>query len=151
MKEWSEEWIEHYREMVGSLVRVDRNECWLWTRFLDRDGYGRMHFMGAQRMAHRVSYMVFTGKIADGMTLDHLCRARSCVNPEHLEPVTQRENTMRGNTVARRKSEQTHCIHGHAFDEKNTKWNSAPSRGNPTRQCKKCESDRMKAKRKQET
>ena len=74
--------------------------CWLWTAAL-KNGYGRITMMNPKRKtaAHRVSYEAFVGPIPEGLTLDHLCRVRCCVNPAHLEPVTMRENIMRGTSI----------------------------------------------------
>src|ERR1019366_4519713 len=69
--------------------------CWLWTGGLNRGGYGQ--FMTPPcTVAHRVAYELFVGPIPEGLQLDHLCRVRSCVNPQHLEPVSQQENIRRG-------------------------------------------------------
>lgn len=69
--------------------------CWLWKRHLNRSGYGMVQ-AGKLRLAHRVYYERAKGTIPDGLTLDHLCRNRHCVNPDHLEPVTLKENIQRG-------------------------------------------------------
>lgn len=90
--------------------------CWLWTGAL-KDGYGRLsrgcRGMGYLR-AHRFSYELHKGPIPGGLDLDHLCRNRSCVNPDHLEPVTRGENTARSPiAITAVKSRQTHCLRGH--------------------------------------
>jgi hypothetical protein len=73
--------------------------CWLWQRKLGRNGYGQMRGYAGQISAHRFAYEVLMGPIPEGMQLDHLCRNRACCNPEHLEPVTGRENRLRGDTL----------------------------------------------------
>ena len=101
--------------------RTDRSgRCWLWTGRLNRDGYAAIKIGGRYHMAHRVAYEEYVGAIPAGMQLDHLCRVRHCVNPMHLEPVTPRQNTMRGQTPARINAEKTSCANGHAFDAANT-------------------------------
>lgn len=108
--------------------RVDKlsspNGCWLWTGSRITSGYGRITFTedGRERLvvAHRWSYEALVGPIPDGLVLDHLCRVRHCVNPAHLEPVTQFENVMRGFGVGALASRQTHCVHGHEFTPENT-------------------------------
>ena len=76
------------------------DDCWLWTASL-RDGYGQIRVGKSVRSAHLVMYELVVGAVPEGLDLDHLCRVRSCVNPRHLEPVTRRENLMRGETMAR--------------------------------------------------
>ncbi|TQL46685.1 HNH endonuclease [Homoserinimonas aerilata] len=76
--------------------RVDDNGCWRWTAYVDPHGYGTIQIDRKQMLAHRVSYETHVGDIPDGLHIDHLCRVRDCINPAHLEPVTQIENTRRG-------------------------------------------------------
>jgi hypothetical protein len=87
--------------------------CWLWTRSL-RNGYPWIYYQGRPRAAYRVSYIETIGPIPDGLHLDHLCRITHCVNPYHLEPVTQAENNRRQFAVV------THCPQGHPYTPDNT-------------------------------
>ena len=82
------------------IARVDfaPNGCWLWRGVHYWNGYGGFFVNGDKRLVHRVSYATFVGPIPEGFHVDHLCRVRDCVNPDHLEPVTHRENLMRGRT-----------------------------------------------------
>jgi hypothetical protein len=97
---------------------VDKTgECWLWTGSLHNLGYPNRFLVDGERIyPHRYSYELVHGPIPDGLTIDHLCRVRHCVNPEHLEAVTHRENLRRSpvqvTTVNARK---TRCIRGHRF------------------------------------
>lgn len=72
------------------------DSCWIWEGTKSRAGYGRFNFRGVTRIAHRVGYELFKGIIPPSLTIDHLCRTHPCVNPNHLEAVTQKENVWRG-------------------------------------------------------
>lgn len=122
-------------------IRTDRTgECWLWTGRLNGYGYAEMKLGGRYQMAHRVAYQEIVGPIPEGYQLDHLCRVRHCVNPAHLEPVTSRENTVRGEAPSAINAAKTHCKRGHAFDETNTyRWRSS-------RICRECRRLRDAAK-----
>ena len=112
---------EQQRERV--LARVNRSDaCWSWTGHHNADGYTVVGIAGKLLKAHRVIYELLVGPIPDGMTIDHLCRNRGCVNPAHLEPVTRRENIVRGDTLPGRNLRKTHCPQGHPYDEENTEW-----------------------------
>lgn len=94
--------------------------CWLWAASKDQKGYGYFRINGVLRRAHRVAYEAQFGPIPEGLTLDHLCRVTSCVNPLHLEPVTGGENTRRGMSpthVARRSGK---CFQGHPLSYRRT-------------------------------
>ena len=94
-------------------AKVEKTEtCWLWTASRSTGSYGRFT-NGGHVYAHRFVYELLIGPIPDGLTLDHLCRVRHCVNPAHLEPVTIRENILRGETRAAANVAKTHCLRGH--------------------------------------
>jgi hypothetical protein len=102
--------------------------CWVWTARRDA-GYGRFRFDGRIQQAHRVSYTAIIGPIQDGLHIDHLCRTRACCNPEHLEPVTCRENVLRGLAPAARQARQTHCMRGHILAGNNLSLGTHKSGG----------------------
>jgi hypothetical protein len=97
--------------------------CWLWLGAVKRNGYGGLRHDGVNLYAHRVSYECHRGPIPIGLELDHLCRVRHCINPDHLEPVTHSQNVRRGtagSAVAVLQRMKTHCPAGHPYDEANT-------------------------------
>ncbi|MFE0088801.1 HNH endonuclease signature motif containing protein [Streptomyces sp. NPDC059016] len=128
--------------------------CILRTVGIDRDGYGLIRESGGKtRRAHRVAYELLVGAIPQGFHLDHLCHTRDlacpggpaclhrrCINPEHLEPVTSRENTIRGGN-----SRKTHCVNGHEFTDANTRIDVRGSRA--CRACNQVAVGRYKARK----
>ena len=108
--------------------------CWSWTGYLNF-GYGRFRLQGKHWRAHRLAYSITVGRIPDGKVTDHLCRNRSCVNPEHLEIVDSRTNTLRGESPIAKQARQTHCKRGHELSE----GNLYPTKTG-YRMCRACES-----------
>ncbi len=110
--------------------------CWLWTGMLDRNGYGYFNPMDGRnnQLVHRWSYETSIGPIAEGLTLDHLCRVRNCVRPSHLDPVTLAENVSRGTSPSTVTARSGVCQRGHAFTPENTYV--VPSTG--ARTCRAC-------------
>lgn len=116
--------------------------CWEWAASRKPNGYGQFGMPGRRspQLAHRVAYELLVGPIPEGLCLDHLCRNRGCVNVDHLEPVTQGENTRRGFGGWRRSQNQraqTHCKHGHEFAPENTRRDH-----DGHRECRACTSRR---------
>lgn len=109
------------------------NDCLLWRGSLYQNGYGKY----GKKMAHRISYEMLVGEIPLDMCLDHLCRNRECINPDHLEIVTPTENVMRGESTHARNARKTECIKGHKFTPENT---YSPPKKN-TRECRTCRSE----------
>lgn len=142
-------------DRVLSRIAAGANGCWIWTGQLNNQGYGAMQFArpGEQprkrtKLAHRVSYELLVGPIPDGLTIDHLCMVRRCINPGHLEVVTSQENALRSpDTLASRWGHRTHCERGHEFTTDNTILR--PRRDNPVkfyRDCRQCRKDRSPAR-----
>ena len=137
------------RPRVVPLIRFwrlvgNRGEgCWLWLGHVS-NGYGsfRADPQRAAISAHRFAYEELIGTIPAGLTLDHLCRVRNCVNPAHLEPVSMRTNTLRGEGPSALNSRKTMCRRGHLLDAETTYLNP---RGE--RQCRRCHRSRVAAYR----
>lgn len=105
--------------------------CWLWSGWKTNKGYGMFLMHDKNRLAHRVAYEILRGPIPPGLHIDHLCRTPSCVNPDHLEPVTQRVNTMRGRAPSARHAVKVVCLRGHNDWRRKTK-------SDPSRKCMTC-------------
>ena len=134
---------------------IDRDSlpgCWLWTGSINADGYGHVRVDQRTLGAHRASYELWIGPIPAGFQLDHVCHTvdkhcsggngclhRRCVNPAHLEPVTNHENLLRGRWPGSRK---THCPYGHEYTTENT---YIGPRGE--QDCRTCRRLRMREKR----
>lgn len=120
-------------------MKIERT-CWVWQGKL-YNGYSFINYNsnGTNRTvaAHRLSYELFVGKIPEGLVLDHLCRNRACINPLHLEPVTNGENVLRGEGPPAKNARKTHCHKGHPFNEENTYVKVFPD-GKSSRWCKRC-------------
>lgn len=103
--------------VFAKVNREGADGCWLWTGSTS-SGYGQIMDNYRNLRVHRVVYELTRGPIPVGLQLDHLCRVRHCVNPDHLEPVTNRENAIRGvmpQQTRARMLARTHCKRGHPF------------------------------------
>ena len=108
--------------------------CWIWDGSKTQWGYGMVRYAGRVRSVHRTVYEELVGPIPEGLQLDHLCRTPACYNPDHLEPVTPKEN--------RRRAMRDACKHGHAFTEANTYVARDGGRA-----CRECHKEYQRARR----
>jgi len=121
-------------ERFAKSYEIADTGCWHWIGSLKDSGYGCLNVGGRTEYAHRFAWMHLRGPIPKGLTIDHLCRVRKCVNPDHLEVVTQKVNTLRGDGPSAKQARQIECIHGHSLVGDNLYI--VPSTGK--RQCRIC-------------
>jgi len=134
-------WEERYWSKVKK-----SESCWIWQGTLmslksNKYPYGRFFINGVTDYAHRISVKLSGREIPLGMHVDHLCRVHSCVNPDHLEVVTVKENVLRGQTPivqSLRNAHLTHCKSGHEFTEDNTRFYKGARSGKTHRRCRTC-------------
>lgn len=119
--------------------------CWRWVGERNKNGYGWLKIGADRYMAHILSYEAHIGPVPEGKILDHLCHNRWCIQPKHLEPVTDRENTLRGSSSAARYATRDRCDRGHEFTPENTIKRA--DRGRRCRECLKEIRRRWKEKR----
>jgi len=101
--------------------RVEKtNNCWLWKNKPNKRGYSTLSHNGKNLLAHRFSYELKHGPIPARMVIDHLCRNRTCVNPDHLEIVSNKENILRVESISAKNAKKTHCPQGHEYTIENT-------------------------------
>jgi len=124
--------------------KVDKSgDCWLWTAACYPNGYGLFNIRNrSTALAHRVAYELSVGPIPEGLVIDHLCRNVRCVNPAHLEPVTMRENLLRGEGPSARAAKATHCPKGHPYSGSNLYV-----KPNGHRECRACHREIERARR----
>lgn len=115
------------------------SRCWIWTAAVNGRGYGDFSIKHKTFKAHRIAYVLTLGEIPNGDLLDHLCRVPLCVNPAHLEPTSDRDNILRGNSPSAVHARQTHCHKGHPLIEPNLYH--SPKKPNQ-RVCRICKTER---------
>ncbi len=125
------------KEYIQKRIEVQPNGCWNWVRALTTDGYPSAGINRKVYNMHRISYRVYVGPIRKKMTIDHLCRNTKCMNPAHLEQVTNRVNILRGNCKSAVNARKTHCMRGHEFNKENTKI-CKKGKGKTARACRTC-------------
>jgi hypothetical protein len=128
-------------DLNGPLLSPYFSQCWLWTDKRTPDGYARFRDGKRTIAAHRFTYELLRGPIAKGLVSDHLCRVKHCVNPFHIEPVTDKVNVLRGIGLTAKQAKQTHCIHGHEFSPRNTYMCEGK------RHCRACKAARERRRR----
>lgn len=96
------------------------NSCWIWTHCIDPDGYSNFSMFGSAKKAHRITYELFKGKIPKGYEIDHLCKNTLCCNPDHLEAVTPKINSLRSDSPWAKNARKTHCPQNHPYSKENT-------------------------------
>lgn len=129
-------YVAPIKERIRARSVVDEAGCWIFQGRRTAEGYGYISRDGRLGSAHRVAYEAWFGSIPEGFQVDHLCGNPSCVCPNHLEAVTQRENWERSNSPTRVNRDRTHCIRGHEFTPENTYRRSSGGRS-----CRICGAD----------
>lgn len=133
---------------LGSVDNWGGEGCWLWTKTLNTQGYGRFNVGGKHVSAHRLSLVMNGRPLIDGLVVDHICRVRRCINPEHLRQVTSRENILepRSEGPTTKNHYMSACLMGHALTGKNLIVKKYKN-GTSQRRCRQCYNDYMKSKR----
>lgn len=140
--------------LQAGLMLEDRGyetPCLIWKKGKIPSGYGMMWVKNRNRGVHVVAYVANIGPVPEGLVVDHLCNQADCANPAHLEAKTQRENVLRGRGITAKHAKQSHCLNGHAFDERNTLVKYRRDGSFVGRRCRAChnkmERDRTAAKK----
>lgn len=114
--------VDYITRFESRIIPESNTGCWIWTGTVLNTGYGQFWDGQKKQLAHRFSYRLYKGEIPKNLCIDHLCRNRWCVNPEHMELVTVGENVLRGIGITARNKIKTHCSQGHKYTNKSTHW-----------------------------
>lgn len=131
------------REFILSHIEITINGCWEWMGQISSHGYALLN----KTYMHRESYSLWHKTIPDNLQIDHLCRNTKCINPSHLEAVTQRENLLRGATITAINASKTHCINGHEFTPENIWIRTGKGGGRCCRECSRIRTRETKLRR----
>lgn len=131
---------------IRARIEIMPSGCWAWLGCRYPEGYGRLKLRQIDVLAHRLSYITFRGSFDPLLDLDHLCRNRMCVNPEHLEPVSMLENVRRGMSPPAINARKTQCANGHALAGANVRYERLPS-GTLARRCHACAIEKQRVRR----
>ena len=124
--------IKKVEKFLCKINAVDGN-CWNWSGEISKEGYGLFSISSKRFFAHRISFEMFKEKLNTSLVIDHVCRNRKCVNPDHLRQVTTRINNIENSiSLFAKKSSQSHCVNGHEFSEDSIYWEKG------RRKCVKC-------------
>ena len=128
--------IKTIRQYIEQHIEpVTESGCWIWMGTTKDNGYGQFKWKYKALLAHRESYKTYRGQIPGALQVDHLCRVRCCVNPDHLELVSCKENVIRGTGPSATNASKTHCKRGHKFNKANTYYIKGT---NDNRACRIC-------------
>jgi hypothetical protein len=137
-------YLSHHHQWAGPRYAEEdrgyKTPCWIWQGGLNSGGYG----------PHVKFWKQKNGPIPKGLEPDHLCRVRPCINPDHMELVTRRENVLRGlapDVTKKRHAAVTHCPKGHEYTPENTRYSMRKDRSCHNRICRTCSRDSMRARR----